>query len=122
MRLGLHALGIGSGAQRSGYTLWAGEHVVMVDRPASRYHYSDDGVIAVPAQADWLDPTIAQGLRRRIISDRRRHRCAAAARAQPGEFDALEVDFGVGRAMDSVIVLCQRRFIGGLGPIGGPGE
>ncbi|BCI90268.1 hypothetical protein NIIDMKKI_54740 [Mycobacterium kansasii] len=72
MRLGLHALGIGSGADRTvidavasaadnaGFaTLWAGEHVVMVDRPASRYPYSDDGVIAVPAQADWLDPMIA---------------------------------------------------------------
>lgn len=72
MRLGLHALGIGAGADRAvidavastadecGFaTLWAGEHVVMVDRPASRYPYSDDGVIAVPAQADWLDPMIA---------------------------------------------------------------
>ncbi|BBX99740.1 LLM class F420-dependent oxidoreductase [Mycobacterium seoulense] len=72
MRLGLHALGIGAGADRavidavastadeSGFaTLWVGEHVVMVDRPASRYPYSDDGVIAVAAQADWLDPLIA---------------------------------------------------------------
>ncbi|OBG46517.1 LLM class F420-dependent oxidoreductase [Mycobacterium alsense] len=71
MRLGLHALGIGAGADRAvidavastadahGFaTLWAGEHVVMVDRPASRYPYSDDGAIAVPAQADWLDPMI----------------------------------------------------------------
>ena len=65
-------MGIGAGAQRPvidavtsaaescGFaTLWAGEHVVMVDRSASRYPYSDDGVIAVPAQADWLDPIIA---------------------------------------------------------------
>lgn len=72
MRLGLHALGIGAGADRAvidavasaadgcGFaTLWVGEHVVMVDRSASRYPYSDDGVIAVPAQADWLDPMIA---------------------------------------------------------------
>jgi probable F420-dependent oxidoreductase len=72
MRLGLHALGIGTGADRAvidavasaaddcGFaTLWVGEHVVMVDRSASRYPYSDDGVIAVPAQADWLDPMIA---------------------------------------------------------------
>ncbi|MDT5350169.1 MAG: hypothetical protein QOH91_3456 [Mycobacterium sp.] len=72
MELGLHALGIGSGADRAvidavasaadscGFaTLWSGEHVVMVDRSASRYPYSDDGVIAVPAQADWLDPMIA---------------------------------------------------------------
>jgi probable F420-dependent oxidoreductase len=72
VRLGLHALGIGTGADRAVIdavasaadrfdfsTLWAGEHVVMVDRPTSRYPYSDDGVIAVPAQADWLDPMIA---------------------------------------------------------------
>ncbi|MGA3255277.1 MAG: LLM class F420-dependent oxidoreductase [Mycobacterium sp.] len=72
MRLGLHALGISAGADRAvidavasaaddcGFaTLWVGEHVVMVDRSASRYPYSEDGVIAVPAQADWLDPMIA---------------------------------------------------------------
>jgi probable F420-dependent oxidoreductase len=72
MRLGLHALGIGTGARREvidavaagaeavGFsTLWAGEHVVMVDRSASRYPYAPDGRIAVPADADWLDPMIA---------------------------------------------------------------
>jgi probable F420-dependent oxidoreductase len=72
MRLGLHALGIGTGADRTvidavasaaddcGFaTLWVGEHVVMVDRSESRYPYSGDGAIAVPAQADWLDPMIA---------------------------------------------------------------
>ncbi|MGH3562641.1 MAG: LLM class flavin-dependent oxidoreductase, partial [Mycobacterium sp.] len=71
MRLGLHALGIGIGAKREvidavavaaerhGFaTLWAGEHVVMVDQPASRYPYSADGRIAVPAAADWIDPLI----------------------------------------------------------------
>ena len=69
--LGLHALGIGPGARRAvidavasaaencGFcTLWAGEHVVMVDRTGSRYPYSEDGQIAVPAAADWLDPLI----------------------------------------------------------------
>jgi probable F420-dependent oxidoreductase len=74
MDLGLHALGIGSGADRAVIdavasaaeqcglaTLWAGEHVVMIDQSKSRYPYSDDGVIAVPAQADWLDPMIALG-------------------------------------------------------------
>ena len=74
MRLGLHALGIGAGAERAvidavsvaaehhGFaTLWAGEHVVMVDRPASRYPYSDDGRIAVPSAADWIDPMIGLG-------------------------------------------------------------
>jgi probable F420-dependent oxidoreductase len=72
MRLGLHALGIGPGARReiidsvavaaesAGFsTLWAGEHVVLVDDGASRYPYADDGRIAVPADADWLDPLIA---------------------------------------------------------------
>ena len=56
MRIGLHALGIGSGARRAvidavaaaadeaGFaTLWVGEHVVMVDEPGSRYPYADDG-------------------------------------------------------------------------------
>ncbi|WP_328353066.1 LLM class F420-dependent oxidoreductase [Mycobacterium sp. NBC_00419] len=71
MRLGLHALGIGSGsgreviesvarsAEQHGFaTLWSGEHVVMVDESASRYPYADDGQIAVPAIADWIDPMI----------------------------------------------------------------
>lgn len=71
MRLGLHALGIGTGAERPvieavaaaaekhGFaTLWSGEHVVMVDESASRYPYADDGEIAVPAVADWIDPMI----------------------------------------------------------------
>ena len=71
MDLGLHALGVGAGARRevidavaraaeaSGFaTLWSGEHVVMVDRSQSRYPYSDDGQIAVPAEADWLDPLV----------------------------------------------------------------
>ena len=69
MQIGLHALGIGPGAdpgvigavgrtaERCGFaTLWAGEHVVMVDRPDSVYPYADDGRIAVPSDADWLDP------------------------------------------------------------------
>jgi probable F420-dependent oxidoreductase len=72
MRLGLHAIGVGAGARRSvidavakaaeglGFaTLWAGEHVVMVDQAESRYPYSSDGQIAVPAAADWLDPFVA---------------------------------------------------------------
>src|SRR5215472_3576967 len=72
MRLGLHALGIGTGArleeidalavaaEGAGFgSLWVWEHVVMVDRGASRYPYAPDGRIAVPADADWLDPLIA---------------------------------------------------------------
>jgi len=71
VRLGLHALGIGTGAERgvidavasaaeaAGFaTLWSGEHIPMVDRTTSRYPYADDGKIAVPADADWLDPLI----------------------------------------------------------------
>lgn len=71
VQLGLHALGIGTGATRAvidavaiaaeryGFaTLWAGEHVVMVDEPASRYPYSANGRIAVPTTADWVDPLI----------------------------------------------------------------
>jgi probable F420-dependent oxidoreductase len=71
MRIGLHALGIGTGArpeviravaiaaEAAGFaTLWAGEHVVLVDQPTSRYPYSTDGRIAVPAAADWLDPLL----------------------------------------------------------------
>jgi probable F420-dependent oxidoreductase len=67
-------LGIGAGADRGvidavamaaqdcGFaTLWSGEHVVMVDRSSSRYPYSDDGRIAIPAVADWIDPLIGLG-------------------------------------------------------------
>ena len=69
MQIGLHALGIGPGAdpevigavgrtaEQCGFaTLWAGEHIVMVDRPDSVYPYADDGRIEVPSDADWLDP------------------------------------------------------------------
>jgi probable F420-dependent oxidoreductase len=72
MRIGLQALGIGTGArpeiiravaaaaEAAGFaTLWAGEHVVLVDEPRSTYPYSADGRIAVPADADWLDPLLA---------------------------------------------------------------
>jgi len=71
MRVGLHALGIGSGArpeviravavaaEAAGFaTLWSGEHVVLVDRPGSRYPYSADGRIGVRAGEDWLDPLL----------------------------------------------------------------
>ncbi|WEO99795.1 LLM class F420-dependent oxidoreductase [Streptomyces sp. FXJ1.172] len=72
MRVGLHALGVGDGArpeviravataaETHGFArLWCGEHVVLVDTPASRYPYSADGRISVPADADWLDPLLA---------------------------------------------------------------
>jgi probable F420-dependent oxidoreductase len=72
LRIGLHVLGIGNGsrpeviaavataAETHGFaTLWCGEHVVMVDKPRSRYPYSADGRIAVPPDADWLDPLLS---------------------------------------------------------------
>ena len=71
MRVGLHALGIAAGArpeiiravavaaeEARFATLWSGEHVVLVDEPRSRYPYSADGTIAVPPDADWLDPLL----------------------------------------------------------------
>ncbi|MBF6520262.1 LLM class F420-dependent oxidoreductase [Nocardia farcinica] len=74
MRTALHALGIGTGsrpavvaavarrAEARGFaTVWSGEHVVLVDEPASRYPYSPDGRIAIPAAADWLDPLLTLG-------------------------------------------------------------
>jgi probable F420-dependent oxidoreductase len=72
IRVGLHVLGVGNASRSEvvaavaqqvdelGFaTLWCGEHVVMVDEPASRYPYSADGKIAVPSDADWLDPLLA---------------------------------------------------------------
>ena len=81
MRVGLHALGIGVGgrpevvravataAETAGFaTLWWGEHVVMTDRPASRYPYSADGRIAVAAGEDWLDPLLGLGFAAAVTS------------------------------------------------------
>ena len=81
MRVGLHALGIGDGArpeviravataaEAHGFArLWAGEHVVLVDEPGSRYPYAADGRIAVPAGADWLDPLLALGFAAAVTS------------------------------------------------------
>ena len=71
MRLGLHALGIGAGArpeiiravafgaEQHGFaTLWAGEHVIAVEKSSSRYPYSPSGRIGVPAHVAWNDPMI----------------------------------------------------------------
>jgi len=71
IRIGLHALGIGTGstpevmravaarADEHGFaTLWCGEHIVMIDSPTSPYPYSADGKIAVPPDTDWLDPML----------------------------------------------------------------
>ena len=71
MRIGLAAVGIGSGAQpavlqavatsaeAAGFaSLWAFEHVVLVDQPASRYPFTADGQVPFPSDGDWLDPLI----------------------------------------------------------------
>lgn len=71
MKIGLHALGIGTGATREaidvvastaeacGFSaLWVGEHVIAVEASTSRYPYSPTGQIAVPAEAAWNDPMI----------------------------------------------------------------
>jgi probable F420-dependent oxidoreductase len=71
MQVGLHALGIGTGASREAIdavastadrcgfaTLWVGEHVISAETSASRYPYSASGRIAVPAEAAWNDPMI----------------------------------------------------------------
>src|SRR5262245_39293463 len=69
MRVGLQALGIGSGAhpaivraaapgaEDAGFaTLWVGEHVVLLERPASRYPYAEGGDFPIDPSIDWLDP------------------------------------------------------------------
>ena len=71
MRVGLFALGIGTGArpgailktaeqaERRGIsTLWVGEHVVLFDRQDSKYPYAESGEFPLPGGADWLDPFI----------------------------------------------------------------
>jgi probable F420-dependent oxidoreductase len=71
MRVGLFALGIGTGARpgsilktaveaerRGVSTLWVGEHVVLFDRQDSKYPYSASGDFPLPGGADWLDPFI----------------------------------------------------------------
>jgi probable F420-dependent oxidoreductase len=71
MKVGLFALGIGTGArpesilktaaeaERRGLsTLWVGEHVVLFDRQDSKYPYSASGEFPLPGGADWLDPFI----------------------------------------------------------------
>ena len=51
---------VASNAESRGFsTLWVGEHVVMIDEPASRYPYSPDGRIPIAPDADWLDPFVA---------------------------------------------------------------
>ena len=69
MKIGLIGAGVGPSAdpdaiavmaqtaERCGfYSLWAPEHVVLVDQYASKYPYSSDGRFALPTQLDFLDP------------------------------------------------------------------
>lgn len=120
MRVGLHALGIGPGAdpevitavargaEESGFaTLWAGEHVVMVDRPGSRYPYSEDGRIAVPSDADWLDPLVLFGFVAAVTS---RIRLATGVLLLP-EHNPVTV----AKRVASIDVLSKGRFALGVG-------
>ncbi len=72
MNVGYFAIGAGLAAQpdiialvaqtveQAGFhSLWAPEHVVLLDQYASRYPYAADGRIPVPTEADLLDPFVA---------------------------------------------------------------
>ena len=49
-----------SNADRLGFsTLWVPEHVVLVDKYASKYPYSGDGVLPAPSNSPIADPFIA---------------------------------------------------------------
>lgn len=49
-----------SNAERLGFsTLWVPEHVVLVDKYASKYPYSGDGVLPAPSDAPIADPFIS---------------------------------------------------------------
>ena len=71
VRIRLSPICIGSGAQpavlravatsaeAAGFaSLWACEHLVLIDRPASRYPFTADGQVPFPSDLDWLDPLI----------------------------------------------------------------
>lgn len=72
MKIGFFAVGIGSTAdpevitltaqttdQCGFHSLWAPEHVVLIDQYASKYPYSTDGRLPLPTTMDILDPYIA---------------------------------------------------------------
>ena len=71
MKIGITAVGIGKAARPSTIrvvaqqadrlniaTLWAPEHVVLFDNPASRYPYTDDGRFMAGSTISLLDPFI----------------------------------------------------------------
>ena len=120
MRIGLHALGIGPGAdpaviaavaraaEVAGFsTLWSGEHVVMVDRPDSPYPYTGDGKIAVPSDADWLDPLVALAFVAAVTS---RIRIATGILLLPQHNPVM-----VAKQAASLDVLSEGRFALGIG-------
>jgi probable F420-dependent oxidoreductase len=120
VRIGLHALGIGPGAdpgvieavaraaEGAGFsTLWSGEHVVMVDRPDSPYPYTSDGKIAVPSDADWLDPLVALAFVAAVTS---RIRIATGILLLPQHNPVV-----VAKQAASLDVLSQGRFALGIG-------
>jgi probable F420-dependent oxidoreductase len=72
MKIGFFAVGIGPSAdpeviavtaqtadQCRFHSLWAPEHVVLIDQYASKYPYSKDGKLPAPTQIDILDPYVA---------------------------------------------------------------
>jgi probable F420-dependent oxidoreductase len=120
MRVGLHALGIGRGADPRvieavareaddvGFsTLWVGEHTVMVDRPDSPYPYADDGKITIPSDADWLDPLVALAFMAATTS---RIRLATGILLLPQHNPVL-----VAKQAASLDVLSTGRFVLGVG-------
>jgi probable F420-dependent oxidoreductase len=120
VRIGLHALVIGPGAdpavieavaraaEAAGFsTLWSGEHVVMVDRPDAPYPYTGDGKIAVPSDADWLDPLIALAFVAAVTS---RIRIATGILLLPQHNPVM-----VAKQAASLDVLSQGRFALGIG-------
>jgi len=120
MRVGLHALGIGPGADpavieavareadAAGFsTLWSGEHVVLVDRPDSPYLYAPDGRIAAPSDADWLDPLVALAF---VAATTSRIRVATGVLLLPQHNPVL-----VAKQAASLDVLSRGRFLLGIG-------
>jgi probable F420-dependent oxidoreductase len=118
--VGLHALGIGPGsrpdviaavagaADKRGFaTLWCGEHVVMVDKPSSRYPYTADGTIAVPADADWLDPLLGLSF---IAAHTERIRLATGVLLLPEHHPLV-----IAKQAATLDLLSKGRFVLGVG-------
>jgi probable F420-dependent oxidoreductase len=120
VQIGLHALGIGdasrpqvisavaAAADVHGFaSLWCGEHVVMVDNPRSRYPYSADGTIAVPPDADWLDPLLGLSF---IAAHTRQIRLATGILLLPEHNPVI-----VAKQAATLDVLSGGRFVLGVG-------